>query len=102
MAKAILHRIRALVFMAGWLVLPLAAQQPRLTLQQAVAAALEHNPAQKLAAADMAASEAGFQLSKSPAIAADSILREPARGNDPVYAFGTKLRQQGSRLPTSA
>lgn len=93
-AKAILHRIRALVFVAGWLVLPVAAQQPKLTLQQAVAAALEHNPARKLAAADIAATEAGFRLSKTPLLPQIQFSENLTRGNDPVYAFGTKLRQQ--------
>jgi outer membrane protein TolC len=94
MAKTIFHRIRVLVLMVSWLALPLSAQPPRLTLQQAVAAALEHNPAQKLAAADMAASEAGFQLSKSPLLPQIQFSENLARGDDPVYAFGTKLRQQ--------
>ena len=80
--------------MTGLLVLPLAAQPPRLTLPQAVAAALENNPARKLAAADMAASEAGSRLSKAPLLPQIQFSENFARGNDPVYAFGTKLRQQ--------
>jgi len=78
----------------GFLVPTLSAQQPKLTLQQAVAVALEHSPAQKLAAADMATSEAGFRLSKAPLLPQIQFSENLTRGNDPVYAFGTKLRQQ--------
>ena len=70
------------------------AQQPTLTLQQAVAAALEHNPALKLAAADMAASAAGLRLSKSPVLPQIQFSENLTRGDDPIYAFGTKLREQ--------
>jgi outer membrane protein len=88
------HRIQIVLFLAGLLVVPLAAQPPKLTLQQAVVAALEHNPARKLVAADIAASEAGFRLSKAPLLPQIQFSENLARGNDPVYAFGTKLRQQ--------
>jgi outer membrane protein len=94
MSKTIFVRTRVLLLMAGLLSSPLAAQQPRLTLQQAVAAALEHNPAMKLAAADMAASQAGFRLSKVPLLPQVQFSENLTRGDDPVYAFGTKLRQQ--------
>ena len=80
--------------MAGWLVLPLAAQQHKLTLQQAVAIAREKNPAQKLAAADIAAAEAGLRQSKTPLLPQITFSENVTRGNDPVYVFGTKLRQQ--------
>ena len=73
---------------------PLVAQQPTLTLQQAVAAALEHNPALKLAAADMAASEAASDSPKAPLLPQIQFSENLTRGDDPVYAFGTKLRQQ--------
>ena len=80
--------------MAGWLVLPLAAQQHKLTLQQAVAIAREKNPAQKLAAADIAAAEAGLRQSKTPLLPQITFSENVTRGNDRVYVFGTKLRQQ--------
>lgn len=94
MSKTIFVRTKVLILMAGLLASPLKAQPPRLTLQQAVAAALEHNPALKLAAADMAASEAGFRLSKTPLLPQIQFSENLTRGDDPVYAFGTKLRQQ--------
>lgn len=93
MQKTIL-RIRILLLLPGLLAYPVMAQQPRLTLQQAVASALEHNPALKLAAADMDASAAGFRLSKTSLLPQIQFSENLTRGDDPVYAFGTKLRQQ--------
>ncbi len=94
MPKTFFIRTGILILIAGLLVSPLSAQQPALTLRQAVAAALEHNPALKLAAAEMAASEAGFRLSKSPLLPRIQFSENLTRGDDAVYAFGTKLRQQ--------
>lgn len=94
MPKTTFLRIRALLLLPCLLASPLMAQPPTLTMQQAVAAALEHNPALKMAAADMAASEAGFRLSKAPLLPQIQFSENLARGDDPVYAFGTKLRQQ--------
>jgi outer membrane protein len=94
MPKSILRRFLILSFLPGLLASSLTAQQPTLTLQQAVAAALEHNPALKLAAADMAASAAGFRLSKTPLLPRIQFSENLTRGDDPIYAFGTKLRQQ--------
>ncbi len=82
------------MFLTGFLVSPVVAQQPKLTLQQAVAAALENNPARKLAAAEMASAAAGFRLSKAPLLPQIQFSENLVRGDDPVYAFGTKLRQQ--------
>ena len=94
MLKITADEIRIAIFLAGFLASPLVAQQPKLTLQQAVAAALEHNPAQKLAAADIVVSEAGFRLSKAPLLPQIQFSENLTRGDDPVFAFGTKLRQQ--------
>ncbi len=94
MQMTIFHRIRFLIITTGLLALPLAAQQPRFTLQQATSVALENNPARKLAAADVAAADAGFRLSKAPLLPQIQFSESVARGNDPVFAFGTKLRQQ--------
>jgi outer membrane protein TolC len=90
----ILVRIEVLFLLAGWLASPSAAQQPKLTLQQAVAAALESNPARKMAAAELAQAEAGFRLSKAPLLPQIQFSESVARGDDAVFAFGTKLRQQ--------
>jgi outer membrane protein TolC len=94
MSKTIFPKIRVAILVTGFLVPPLLAQQPTLTLQQAVAAALENNPARKLAAADITAAEAGLRQSRSPLLPQVTFSENMMRGNDPVYAFGTKLRQQ--------
>lgn len=94
MPKILFVRTRFLILTAGLLACPLMAQQPKLTLQRAVAAALEHNPALKMAAAEMAASDAGFRLSKAPLLPQIQFSEKLTGGDDPVYAFGTKLRQQ--------
>jgi outer membrane protein len=94
MPTRIFVRTRTLILMAGLLACPLMAQQPKLTLQQAVAAALEHNPALKLAAAEMAVSEAAFCLAKTPLLPKIQFSENLTGGDDPVYAFGSKLRQQ--------
>lgn len=94
MSKIVFRNIQIGILLAGLLVSPLVAQPPKLTLQQAVAAALENNPARKMAAAEMASAAAGFRLSKSPLLPQIQFSETLTRGDDPVYAFGTKLRQQ--------
>jgi len=94
MSKIIFHKIQIAILLTFFLASSSVAQEPKLTLRQAVAAALEHNPALKLAAADVAISEAGFRLSKAPLLPQIQFSENLTRGDDPVYAFGTKLRQQ--------
>lgn len=94
MSKTIVSKIRIAILLTVFLAPPLAAQQPGLTLQQAVAIALEKNPARKLAAADIAAAEVGLRQSKAPLLPQITFSENVTRGNDPVYVFGTKLRQQ--------
>jgi len=77
------------------LVVPLGhAQQTKFTIQQAVEIGLEKNPAKKLAVADIAMTEATRKQSLSPFLPQISFAEAFTRGNDPVYVFGTKLRQQ--------
>jgi len=71
-----------------------SAALPLLTLREAVAAALEHNPSMKLAAARMASSDAGYRLSWVPLLPRIGFSESVTRGNNPVYVFGTKLRQE--------
>ncbi len=65
-----------------------------LTLQQAVAIALEKNPLRKAAAADTKAASAGVQEARSFLLPHLNFTETATRGNDPVYVFGSKLRQQ--------
>src|ERR1035441_2921213 len=71
-----------------------ANSQEPLSLQQAIQRALSQNP-------DVAIAQAGNQDAKASATLARTALfpqltftEDVSRGNDPVYAFGTRLRQR--------
>ncbi len=70
------------------------AQPASLTLQQAVAIALENNPLRKAAIADTKAASAGVREARSFLLPHLSFSETATRGDDPVYVFGSKLRQQ--------
>ncbi len=70
------------------------AQPSSLTLQQAVTIALEKNPLRKAAAADAKAASAGVREARSFLMPHLSFSETATRGNDPVYVFGSELRQQ--------
>ncbi len=65
-----------------------------LTLQQAVRIALEKNPLRKAALADMKASSADVREARSVLMPRVTFSETATRGNDPVYVFGSRLRQQ--------
>jgi outer membrane protein len=65
-----------------------------LTLQQAVAIALEKNPVRKAAMADQRAAAADVREKRAAFLPHITFSETATRGNDPVYVFGTKLRQQ--------
>jgi outer membrane protein len=56
--------------------------------------ALEKNPQRKMALADQRAAEAGVQEARAGLLPRVSFTESATRGNDPVYAFGTRLRQE--------
>jgi outer membrane protein TolC len=70
------------------------AQPSSLTLQQAVNIALEKNPLRKAAIADTKVSSAGVRTARSFLMPHLSFSETATRGDDPVYVFGSKLRQQ--------
>ncbi|HET8668426.1 MAG TPA: TolC family protein [Terriglobales bacterium] len=72
--------------------LPVEAQAP-LTLPQAVSIALEKNPIRKAALADERAAAAGIREARSGLLPRIVFSESATRGNDAVYAFGTRLRQ---------
>ncbi len=80
-----------------WLVLLLpsgtAQAQTSLTLRQAVEIALEKNPELKAALANQRVASAGIQDARSDLWPHVQFVERFTRGNDPVYVFGTKLRQ---------
>lgn len=71
----------------------LRAQTP-LTLRQAVEIALEKNPLRQAAAADERAATAGVSEARAELWPKVTFTESLTRGNDPVYVFGAKLRQQ--------
>lgn len=74
--------------------LPAAAQQATpLTLFQAVGIALEKNPLRKAAMAEQKASMADIRSARSAFLPNLTFSESVNRGNDPVYVFGTRLRQ---------
>ena len=76
----------------------LTAQQTQqlspITLQQAVSIALEKNPERKAALADTRAASADVKEARSFLLPHVTFSETATRGNDPVYVFGSKLRQQ--------
>jgi outer membrane protein len=65
-----------------------------LTLQQAVTIALERNPQHKVALADTKVASADIRVARSALLPHATFSEAATRGNDPVYVFGSKLRQQ--------
>ena len=83
---------------ALWIVSAASAQQAAepsaLTLQQAVKIALEKNPLRKAALADTRVASADVREARSVLMPRLMFSETATRGNDPVYVFGSKLRQQ--------
>lgn len=65
-----------------------------LTLRDAVNIALEKNPLRKAALADTKAASAGVREAQSFLMPHVTLSETATRGDDPVYVFGSKLRQQ--------
>ena len=78
----------------AFLLAPAAVGQTPLSLRQAVSMALEKNPQRRMAVADQHAAEAGVQEARSGLLPRVSFTESATRGNDPVYVFGTRLRQE--------
>lgn len=70
------------------------AQGPSLTLRQAIDQALGKNPDAAVAQADVNAARAGVGLARTGLWPRLNFTEDISRGNDPVYVFGTRLRQQ--------
>ncbi len=71
-----------------------AVERSSLTLQQAVTIALEKNPARKVALADTRVASADIREARSVLMPQLNFSEVATRGNDPVYVFGSRLRQQ--------
>jgi outer membrane protein len=71
-----------------------APEPSPLTLQQAVKIALEKNPQRKAALADTRVASADVREARSVLMPRLTYSEIATRGNDPVYVFGSELRQQ--------
>jgi outer membrane protein len=69
------------------------AQEP-LTLRQAIQQAICENPEIKAANAGSVEAKAGAALARTQLLPQINFAEDISRGNDPVFAFGSKLRQQ--------
>lgn len=65
-----------------------------LTLHDAARIALEKNPLRKATLADTKAAAADVREAQSFLLPHITFSEQASRGNDPVYVFGSKLRQQ--------
>jgi outer membrane protein len=90
LALTVLAALFAPMFLCGQ-----QLQQPSpLTLRQAVNIALEKNPQRKAALADTRAASADVKLARSFLLPHATFSETATAGDDPVYVFGSKLRQQ--------
>jgi outer membrane protein len=65
-----------------------------LTLPEAVKMTLANNPMHKAAVADTKAASAGVREARAPMLPRIMFAENFTGGNDPVFVFGAKLRQQ--------
>ena len=80
-----------LLFMIGGLTA--GAQEP-LTLRQAINQALGQSPEAAIARADNLDAGSAARLARTQLLPQLSFTENISRGNDPVYAFGMRLRQR--------
>jgi outer membrane protein TolC len=64
------------------------------TLRQTIDIGLAKNPQAALAQAESHAAQAGVEQARATLLPHLQFSEDLTRGNDPVYAFGTRLRQQ--------
>lgn len=70
-----------------------AAQQP-LTLREAIQQALEQSPDAKVSGAGIRQAKADAAMARTQLFPQLNFTEDISRGDDPVYVFGAKLRQQ--------
>ena len=69
------------------------AQDP-LTLRQAIDEALRQSPQAAIARADLSDTKAAATMARIQLLPQLNFTEDISRGNDPVYAFGTRLRRR--------
>lgn len=72
---------------------PAPAPAP-VSLRQAIVVALEKNPARKVDLAETRAAKAGVGEARASLFPRITFSETGTQGNDPVYVFGSRLRQQ--------
>ena len=88
-------RLKVLIVLTLLALAPgMAATQTSLTLEQAVATALEKNPVRKSAMFNQQAAATGVKESRAALLPQITFGEAYQRGNDPVFVFGARLRQQ--------
>ncbi|MGI9102980.1 MAG: TolC family protein [Terriglobales bacterium] len=97
-------RIRRIGFILFLLLATAAAfaAESRLTLEQAVAIALEKNPARKAAAFQQKAAATGVKEARAALLPQMTFNQSYVRSTDPVFVFGSKLRQERFGAPDFA
>ncbi len=98
MALALATLTLLTVIVAGACSSAVAQDTVPLTLQQAVNMALDKNPLHKAALADVRIGTAAIRESRAPLMPKITFTESAERGNDPVYVFGSRLRQQNFTL----
>jgi len=71
-----------------------AFAQEQLTLRQAIDQALGQSPQATIARADSQDADSASRLARSALLPQLNFTEDISRGNDPVYVFGTRLRQR--------
>ena len=71
----------------------IGAQEP-LTLKQAIQMALKQSPDASAAQAGIQEAKASVSMARTQYLPQVNFVEDMSRGNDPVYVFGTRLRQQ--------
>ena len=87
------HRALRLALLLSMAATAAAAQEP-LTLRQAIQQALGQNPEAAMARAGGQEAKAGASLARTQLLPQLNFTEDISRGNDPVYAFGMRLRQR--------
>jgi outer membrane protein len=87
--------VSAATVFSALLVVAAAQESPiPLTLKAAATIALEKNPVRKAALADTRAASSDVREAQSFVMPRITFSELATRGNDPVYVFGSRLRQQ--------
>src|SRR5208337_4199964 len=73
--------------------LAVGAQEP-LTLRQVISEALGQSPVAAIARADNQEAKSAASLARTQLLPQLNFTEDISRGDDPVYAFGTRLRQR--------